>query len=108
FAVLVAFGIRLVDIQVVSADQHVKDSLSKIGVTVPLKGTRGTITDARGTVLAQSAVLYDAQLSPVNVKPLTVTRGGEDVEIPWEETAGEIAAITGQSAEEVMAIVADA
>ena len=107
-AVLVAFGIRLVDIQIVNADQHVKDALTKIGERVALKGTRGAIVDASGTVLAESTLLYDAQLSPKNVKPLKVVRGGESVEIPWAETAGEIAAITGQTAEEVMGIVADA
>ena len=107
-AVLVGFGIRLVDIQIVNADQHVKDSLTKIGERVALKGTRGQITDAAGTVLAESTLLYDAQLSPVNVKPQQVVRGGEKTEIPWEQTAGQIGAITGQTAEEVMTIVADA
>ncbi|MFV0320491.1 MAG: peptidoglycan D,D-transpeptidase FtsI family protein [Microbacterium sp.] len=108
FAVLVAFGIRLVDIQIVSADQHVKDSLTKIGGTVSLKGTRGAITDVSGTILAQSTVRYDAQFSPVNVTPREITRGGEKVEVPWPETAADISAITGQTAEEVMSIVADA
>src|SRR5690606_557699 len=93
---------------IVNADQHVKDALTKIGERVALKGTRGAIVDASGTVLAESTLLYDAQLSPKNVKPLKVVRGGESVEIPWAETAGEIAAITGQTAEEVMGIVADA
>ncbi len=43
-AVLSAFVVRLVDIQVVSANDHVEDSLQvgKLGSTVTLPGNRGS------------------------------------------------------------------
>lgn len=105
-AVLAAFVVRLVDIQVVNADQHLADASGKgMSEKVTLKGVRGTITDSDGTVLARSSLLYDAQLAPVNVKPIKVGRGDKATEIPWEQTAAQIGAITGQSAEEVTGIV---
>ncbi len=107
-AVLAAFAVRLVDIQVVNADQHLKDASTKIGESVELKGTRGTITDADGTVLAKSTLLYDAQLSPLNVSRMYAPDAEKKPAVPWEEMAGMIGAITGQTGEEVMTIVSDA
>jgi cell division protein FtsI (penicillin-binding protein 3) len=110
-AVLAAFGARLVDIQVVNADQHVEDSLTigNLGEKVTLQGTRGTITDGDGTVLARSTLLYDAQLSPVNVQSYYHPKDAKKTpKVSWEEMAGRIGAITGQTPEEVQKIVADA
>ncbi|MFT4229096.1 MAG: penicillin-binding protein 2 [Microbacterium sp.] len=110
-AVIVAFAVRLVDIQVVNADQHVKDSVTvgSLGEQVALKGTRGTITDSDGTVLARSTLLYDAQLSPVNVRDYyDPPDGKEPPVVGWDEMAAKIGAITGQTAQEVQQIVADA
>ncbi|MFT4219364.1 MAG: penicillin-binding protein 2 [Microbacterium sp.] len=107
-AVLVAFGVRLVDIQVVNADQHVQDSITvgNLGEEVTLKGTRGSIVDMNGRVLAKSTLLYDAQLSPSNV--VEEYEKATDDTPSWEETAKKIGKITGQSAKEVMKIVSDA
>ena len=106
-AVLGAFIIRLVDIQVVNADEHVADSVSLgFGSSRVLWGERGSIVDENGAVLAGSTVYYDAELDPTlvgsvkrfddNKKPYKVT---------WEEISAEIAAITGQTPEEVQGIV---
>jgi len=109
-AVLIVFVIRLVDIQVVNADDHVSDSLSMgIGVTRETYGTRGAIVDANGNTLAGSVLEYDAQLDPMLVG--AVERTGPDGEkrtVEWPEIAAEIGAITGQSPEEIQQIVADA
>ncbi|WP_460773409.1 peptidoglycan D,D-transpeptidase FtsI family protein [Microbacterium sp. GXF7504] len=109
-AVLVVFTVRLIDIQVVNADDHVADSLSMgIGVTRETYGTRGSIVDVHGSTLAGSVLEYDAQLDPMLVGPVERTRpDGERETVEWPVLAGEIAAITGQSAEEIQQIVADA
>lgn len=109
-AVVVVFVVRLVDIQVVNADEHVSDSLSMgIGVSRETYGTRGSIVDANGNTLAGSILQYDAQLDPKLVGP--VERTGDDGEkqtVDWPTVAAEIGAITGQTAEEIQQIVADA
>jgi cell division protein FtsI (penicillin-binding protein 3) len=109
-AVLVVFVVRLVDIQVVSADEHVDDSLAMgIGAKSELYGTRGSIVDTNGQTLAGSILQYDAELDPSNVGPINRTdASGERVEVDWPTLAGEIGAITGQSADEVQRIVSDA
>lgn len=102
--VLAAFVVRLVDIQVVSADAHVEQSLGHIGQGSPILGQRGTIADAAGTVLASSVLVYDAQLNPLVISQLEE----DDPEVSWHEAADLIAAITGQTGDEVRQIVADA
>ena len=53
--VLISFVVRLVDIQIVNASQHVGDAFSKgMRVTSKLEGARGTIVDTNGTPLATS------------------------------------------------------
>ncbi|WP_300266073.1 penicillin-binding protein 2 [Microbacterium sp.] len=107
-AVLAAFVVRLVDIQVVSAQEHVQDSLKvgQLGSTQTLAGNRGAIVDSEGTVLAESVTVYDAQLSPSLIMHL---ENDEDdpPETPWHDAADEIAAITGQDADELRSGVAE-
>jgi cell division protein FtsI (penicillin-binding protein 3) len=103
-AVLGAFVVRLVDIQVVSADEHVSDSQGYLGHGETISGQRGTIVDSGGAVLASSVLVYDAELSPQVIMLL------EDKEptLPWAEASEKIAAITGQTGDEVRALVTDA
>ena len=109
-AVLVVFVVRLVDIQVVNAREHVDDSLAMgIGASTTLYGTRGSIVDTNGQTLAGSILQYDAELDPSNVGPVPRTdSAGNEVEVDWPTVAAEIGAITGQSAEDVQKIVSDA
>ncbi|MEV7694529.1 penicillin-binding protein 2 [Microbacterium sp. NPDC089189] len=109
-AVLVVFIFRLVDIQVVNAREHIDDSLDiAMGGGNTLYGTRGSIVDTHGDTLAGSILQYDAQLDPSNVGPIERTdEAGVETEIEWPVIAGEIAAITGQTSEQVQQIVADA
>lgn len=109
-AVLGAFVVRLVDIQVVNADEHVADSMN-LGFASgrTLWGERGPIVDQGGAVLAGSTVYYDAELDPSLVGPVKrKSADGEPIEVAWEDISAEIAAITGQTPEDVQAIVADA
>jgi len=117
--VLVAFVIRLVDIQVVNANEHVAQSQRyATGTSLTLTGNRGEIVDTDGTVLATSTVLYDVKIDPhlaiQGIKKrdaagaIVKDADGETVMVGWPELAAQIAEITGQDAGEVTAIVDDA
>jgi len=108
-AVIGAFVIRLVDIQVVNAKEHIAQSL-ELGLSGSQEtyGSRGAIVDENGATLAGSIVLYDAQLDPKLVGPIDREIDGEKVAVPWETISAEIGAVTGQSAEEIQGIVAAA
>lgn len=104
-SVLAAFVVRLVDIQVVRADEHVAESVrtGSLGITRPLAGERGSIVDANGAVLASSVLVYDAQLSP---KLIMLVENGETApKVPWSEASEKIAEVTGQTGEEIRALV---
>lgn len=108
--VVIGFVVRLVDIQVVNAREHVADSLS-LGLAGErtLYGSRGEIVDDKGTPLATSILKYDAILDPMNVNSITRTdAAGDQVTVTWPELAAEIAGITGQTTEEVEKVVDDA
>ncbi len=119
-AVLAAFVIRLVDIQVVNADQHTQDAreVANMEIARTVYGTRGEITDSEGNVLATSTIRYDVQVDPflagkgVEVRDdegeLVYDDAGDPVVRPWSEIAAEIAEITEQDPAEVQAVVDDA
>ncbi|WP_347978847.1 penicillin-binding protein 2 [Microbacterium sp. ProA8] len=109
-AVLAGFIVRLVDIQVVNADDHVKDSLdTAFAGQQKLYGARGTIIDETGQTLAGSILRYDCQLDP-----LLLTQTDADVLAKksksrlWADVSNDVAEITGQTPEEVRTIVGTA
>lgn len=106
-AVLSAFIVRLVDIQVVRADEHVADSLSlgQLGKTRSIAGARGQIVDTDGTVLASSTFVYDAQLAPAVIMELEDAK--TPPKTPWAEASEKIGEIIGKSGDEVRQMVAD-
>src|SRR5690349_3674782 len=106
-AVLSAFVVRLVDIQVVSANDHIEDSLSvgQLGSTTTLTGDRGSIVDESGTLLASSVKVYDSILDPRVMKLLEEDEKNPP-KTPWAEASEKIAEITGLDAEELRAGVA--
>lgn len=108
--VIIAFVVRLVDIQVVNAREHVDDSLSLgIGASSTLYGARGAIVDRNGQTLAGSVLRYDAELDPANVGPfLRVDPDGNEAPVEWPAAATEIAAITGQAPADIERTVAEA
>ncbi|MCK6080442.1 penicillin-binding protein 2 [Microbacterium sp. EYE_5] len=117
--VLVAFVVRLIDIQVVNASQHVEDSFSVgMKVTANLEGARGSIVDEHGVPLATSTLVYNAKLDPklaiegVSERDaqgrVVKDENGDTVTITWDEIAQRIAEVTGQDAADVRAIVTDA
>ncbi|UYO98753.1 penicillin-binding protein 2 [Microbacterium sp. M28] len=107
FAVLAAFVVRLVDIQVVSADDHVTDSLQvgNLGTTTTVAGNRGSIVDSNGTVLAASTLVYDVQLSPSLIAVVDANTKNPPAYL-WAEASDKIAAIIGTTGEQLRADVA--
>ncbi|MDJ1115141.1 peptidoglycan D,D-transpeptidase FtsI family protein [Microbacterium dauci] len=117
--VLVAFVVRLVDIQIVNASQHMQDARDKgMETTSEIAASRGDIVDANGAVLASSNLLYDANLDPmlavqgINERDengaLVRDDDGKPVKITWDELAVRIAEVTEQDVDDVRAIVNDA
>lgn len=118
-AVLAAFVVRLVDIQVVNANDHISDAQKlATGATQTLYGARGEIVDTNGSVLASSTTLYDVQIDPaLAVKGIEkrdadgkviASSNGDPQMIAWPELSERMAAVTGQSAADIQKIVADA
>ncbi len=112
--VLVAFVVRLVDIQVVNARTHVSDSLAMGLENSRVEyASRGSIVDENGVVLASAVNRYDVQVDPMlAAKGITTVDAGSDDDsgttTGWPELAAQIAAVTGQDAAEVEKIVTDA
>ncbi|MEH3088575.1 MAG: penicillin-binding protein 2 [Microbacterium arborescens] len=109
--VLVAFIMRLVDIQVVNADEHESDARNlamEVGDDLP--GTRGDIVDTNGATLATTTSVYDAKIDPMLAAQGIKRKNdaGESVSVGWPQLAAEIAAVTGQDAAEVESIVTTA
>ncbi|MER7797678.1 penicillin-binding protein 2 [Microbacterium sp. NPDC096154] len=108
--VLSGFVVRLVDIQVVHAEEHVADSISTGNMTgsETLYGARGPIVDAEGVVMASTTMRYDVAIDPTLVGDIerTADDGTEYVQT-WDEQASLIAQILGMDAAEIMQIVAN-
>jgi len=104
--VLSAFVFRLVDIQVVHADDHVADSLGQMSSSSTVPGARGDIVDANGTVLAQGAFVYDSQLDPKLINDFETNPAlKKKAKMPWAEASDRIAEIVGMTGDEVRALV---
>ncbi|GAT73508.1 peptidoglycan D,D-transpeptidase FtsI family protein [Microbacterium hydrocarbonoxydans] len=104
-AILAAFIVRLVDIQVVRADAHVSESLVHLGAGTTIPGQRGSIVDANGTILAESKLVYDAQLSPQVIRLLEEDEDNPP-KVPWAEASERIAEVIGLDAEKLRADIA--
>lgn len=109
--VLLAFAVRLVDIQVVRAQEHIDDSL-KVGNFVgsdTLYGVRGEIVDDQGQVLASSSVRYTLAIDPSLADDVKRIDEAGDVYVEsWGRIAERIGDVIGMSGSEVERIAADA
>lgn len=90
FAIVAVFVVRLVDIQLVQAQELNAESLDKRAQTRVVYGQRGDIVDSNGAVLADSVLRYDITASP------RVALKREDAATSVLADLTKIAAITGQ------------
>ena len=98
FVVVGIFAVRLVDIQLVRADQFNADSLSKRAITTTTYAARGDIVDSNGVVLAGTVNRYDVTVAPVNMQKgfLRKATDGTKTTVTPTEIANEIATATKQ------------
>lgn len=96
--VLSAFVVRLVDIQVVRADELAEESEARRSIPLTVYGARGDIVDDQGVVLADSVYRYDITVSPRFVKDydLVDPDTGERTNHTVTEALASVAAIVGQ------------
>ncbi|NYE20648.1 peptidoglycan D,D-transpeptidase FtsI family protein [Microbacterium immunditiarum] len=109
-AVLAGFIVRLVDIQVVNADDHIADSMDiALAGSRTLYGERGPILDETGQPLAGSILLYDCQLDPLLITQLDekILAGRSDDPL-WTDVSDDVAEIIGKTPDEVRGIVESA
>ncbi|MFF1573030.1 peptidoglycan D,D-transpeptidase FtsI family protein [Leifsonia sp. NPDC058292] len=99
-ATVCILGARLVDIQVVRADELQKASVDAKEVEQTLLGARGSIVDDNGTVLADTIYRYTAALSPSDAIGV-----GADGRAAMVKAAAKIGAITGQGGDAIVAII---
>ena len=108
FLVVTVFVIKLVDIQVVRADTLSADSLGNRSVEQTVYGARGDILGSDGDVLAGTVMRYDITISPRNAGEFTRTTDAGKVKVTVAQAAAEIGAVTGQTGDEILAIIAGA
>jgi len=97
-AVLLAFLVRLIDIQVVRAGELAEQSEARRSIPQVLQGARGDIVDRNGVVLADTVYRYDITVSPRFVAPSTILdeETGERTTRTVQEALGQLGALTGQ------------
>jgi len=98
---------RLVDIQVVNAEELNAESFDKRSITSTDYAARGNIVDTNGVVLAGSVDRYDITASPRAVGATFDRRDkdGKKLKIPFEQGIAELAEATGESSEDLIAAV---
>jgi len=97
---------RLVDIQVVRADALTQDALAKRGVSETIYASRGDIVDRNGQVLAETSMRYNVKTSPKDIaQTVDMTVDGKTQEVSRAQAFAAIGALTGQSADQLAAIV---
>jgi cell division protein FtsI (penicillin-binding protein 3) len=98
--VVLAFTVRLIDIQIVSAAELTAEAKDRRALESPVYGARGDIVDRNGNVLADSVERYDITVSP------KVALGFTELNGSVEQALTAIAAITGQDPAAMMQVMA--
>lgn len=107
-AIVAVFVVRLVDIQVVRADELNAQALAKRVVNDPIIGSRGSIVDANGAVLAESVMRYDITISPKKAKEFTRGSGKDAVKVTLPDAEAELAKALGMTVAQVDAVITGA
>ncbi|MCW4384273.1 penicillin-binding protein 2 [Salinibacterium sp. SYSU T00001] len=100
---MAVFVVRLVDFQVVRANELNAESVNKRAVETTTYGIRGQILDANGTILADTVLRYNVTVAPKIVGDSfdRETEDGQVEEVTTLDALEEIAAITGGNASEM-------
>lgn len=97
FAIVSVFVVRLVDIQLVQAQELNEQALTKRAQELVTYGVRGDIVDANGAVLASTVERYDITASPRSAL------GRQDAATAVKTELASIAELTGQDAAAMLA-----
>ncbi len=111
FAIIATFIVRLADLQVVRADELHGQAAQQQTIAQTTYGTRGSIVDANGAVLADSVERWDITASPKDAYPddpekqgfLRRGADGGAVRVTVADALAEIAQITGGDAASMQA-----
>jgi cell division protein FtsI (penicillin-binding protein 3) len=108
FAVLALFVVRLVDIQLVQAEELTKQADARQQASVTTYGTRGSIVDSGGVVLADSVDRFDITASPkialVYVDGFVRKNAdGTKTKVSLTDSISQIANITGSDPQDLYA-----
>ncbi|QEE61113.1 penicillin-binding protein 2 [Salinibacterium sp. dk2585] len=99
-AIVAVFVVRLVDFQVVRANELNEASVNKRAVAMTTHGIRGQILDTNGTVLADTVLRYNVTVAPKIVKDTFVRELDDDTveTVTALDALEELAAVTGGNA----------
>jgi cell division protein FtsI (penicillin-binding protein 3) len=105
-ALVIGCVVRLVDIQVVRADELTKAANLQQRLSVTTYGTRGDIVDTNGTVLAASVQRWNITASPAialadDASFDRVSKKGVKTKVTVQDALGEIAKATGGDAQKM-------
>lgn len=105
--VVLLFGGRLVGLQMIDANAINAEADGRRGQTSTLWGTRGSITDTNGAVLASSVDRFDITLAPVNMSDFKRLdpETNKYVDVTIDESLQKIADITNQNVDDVKSSV---
>lgn len=107
--VIVAFMLKLIDVQIVRAAALNEDSAGKMSIAQTVYGKRGAITDRNGVVLAEAEMRYNVTASPRQaIHDFDRDVDGQSVTITPTQAATEIAKYTGQTPNEIIDILNNA
>ena len=109
-SVLVLFGagfvLKLVDVQLVRAGALSAEAAERRSNETTLYGTRGSITDRNGTVLAASVMKYDITVSPKNVRDYDQRNSdGTTTHVTRAQAAAKLGQALGMTGDAVLSIV---
>jgi cell division protein FtsI (penicillin-binding protein 3) len=107
FAVVLVFTGRLVDLGVVQAPKLTKAATKSREASVVTYGTRGSIVDTNGVVLADSVDRFDITVSPKNFpKDGYDTKAGDrKTFVSADDALGKIARLTGTKVADLRAVI---
>lgn len=103
--VLMAFVVKLVDIQIVRAAALNEQSKGKMSSPSTVFANRGDIVDRNGVILAEAEMRYDVTVSPRNAKDFQRTVDGKKVTITPAMAAVEISEFTKQNPNDIIGIL---